>query len=285
MKDMKELLHSAHLTKTQRIIAEYVLDNASEACFMTSTEIALKLGVSESSVIRFSRTIGFDGFMDFQKALRKDYQDKVLSISSSITIPSQRIAKQAKLDNSSDYINRHFKNAAHNLEEIFIQNSIETFEKAADLIVSSKHKYIAATRGNICLADFFLLHLKQMVPHVTMTTTTSMSPIDHMCNISQTDCLVLFSFPRYSSQDEVTAEMARDAGASIIVITDKPSSLLAQYADILLTVPVDSNTFFNSMIGPQFVTESLLEIISHKAKGIEKRLNTIDKYLNKLGNY
>ena len=96
MKDMKELLHSAHLTKTQRIIAEYVLDNASEACFMTSTEIALKLGVSESSVIRFSRTIGFDGFMDFQKALRKDYQDKVLSISSSITIPSQRIAKQAK---------------------------------------------------------------------------------------------------------------------------------------------------------------------------------------------
>ena len=117
---MKELLHSAHLTKTQKIIAEYVLDNASEACFMTSTEIALKLGVSESSVIRFSRTIGFDGFMDFQKALRKDYQDKVLSISSSITVPSQRIAKQAKLDTSSDYINRHFKNAAHNLEEIFI---------------------------------------------------------------------------------------------------------------------------------------------------------------------
>ena len=134
---MKELLHSAHLTKTQKIIAEYVLDNASEACFMTSTEIALKLGVSESSVIRFSRTIGFDGFMDFQKALRKDYQDKVLSISSSITVPSQRIAKQAKLDTSSDYINRHFKNAAHNLEEIFIQNSIETFEQAADLIVSS----------------------------------------------------------------------------------------------------------------------------------------------------
>ena len=52
MKDMKELLHSAHLTKTQRIIAEYVLDNASEACFMTSTEIALKLGV-----IRFVRSL------------------------------------------------------------------------------------------------------------------------------------------------------------------------------------------------------------------------------------
>lgn len=285
MENMKELLHSKKLTKTQKVIAEYILDNASEACFMTSTEIAIKLGVSESSVIRFSRTVGFAGFMDFQKALRKDYQDKVLSISSSITVPSQRIAKQAKLDTSADYINRHFKNAAHNLEEIFIQNSIQTFEQAADIIISSKHKYIAATRGNICLADYFILYLKQMVPHVTMTTTTTMSPIDHMCNISQTDCLILFSFPRYSLQDKVTAQMAHDAGASIIVITDKPSSELAQYATILLTVPVDSNTFFNSMIAPQFVSEALLETISHKAKGIEKRLNTIDKYLGKLGNY
>ena len=285
MENMKELLHSKRLTKTQKVIAEYILDNASEACFMTSTEIALKLGVSESSVIRFSRTIGFAGFMDFQKALRKDYQDKVLSISSSITTPSQRIAKQAKLESSADYINRHFKNAAHNLEEIFIQNSIQTFEQAADTIISSKHKYIAATRGNICLADYFILYLKQMVPHVTMTTTTTMSPIDHMCNISQTDCLILFSFPRYSLQDKVTAEMAHDAGASIIVITDKPSSELAQYATVLLTVPVDSNTFFNSMIAPQFVSEALLETISHKAKGIEKRLDTIDKYLSKLGNY
>ncbi len=87
------------LTKTQKIIAEYILENASDACFMTSTEDRPETaGVSESSVIRFSRTIGFSGFIDFQKALRKDYQDKVLSISSSITTPSQRIAKQAKLD-------------------------------------------------------------------------------------------------------------------------------------------------------------------------------------------
>ena len=59
MENMQDLLRSAHMTKTQKIIAEYILDNASDACFMTSTEIALKLGVSESSVIRFSRTIWF----------------------------------------------------------------------------------------------------------------------------------------------------------------------------------------------------------------------------------
>ena len=93
MKELRELIHHANLTKTQKTIAEFILDNSSEACFMTSTEIAQKLAVSESSVIRFSRSLGYSGFMDFQKALRKSYQGKVLSISSSITVPSQRAAK------------------------------------------------------------------------------------------------------------------------------------------------------------------------------------------------
>lgn len=112
MKELRTMINNTSLTKTQKMIAKYVLDNSADACFMTSTEIAMKLGVSESSVIRFSRSLGYDGFMDFQKNLRKDYQDKVLSISSSITVPSQRIAKRAKLTNTADYINRHFKNAA-----------------------------------------------------------------------------------------------------------------------------------------------------------------------------
>ena len=285
MSELSELIHNANLTKTQKMIAKYILDYSADACFMTSTEIALKLNVSESSVIRFSRSLGFGGFMDFQKMLRKEYQDKVLSISNTITVPAQRVAKRAKLERNSDYINRHFKNALQNLETLFTTNTLDAFEDAADIIVAGKRKYIAASRGNACLGDYFLLYLKHILPHVTSTNTAAISPIDHMCNITKEDCLIVFSFPRYSSLDRVTTEMAKEAGASIVVITDKPSALLAQYATVLITVPVDSNAFFNSLIGPQFVAEILLDTISHKVNGIEKRLKKIDKYLDKLGIY
>ena len=285
MKEIREIIRSSNLTKTQQMIARYILDNDSDACFMTSTEIAEKLGVSESSVVRFSRSLGFSGFVEFQKSLRKDYQDKVFSISSAITTPSERIAHRSILDETTDYVQRHYKNALQNMDTFFSTNSAALFEEAADIILNCKRKYIAATRGNTCLCDYFSLYLKQMVSHVIMTNTASLSPIDHMCSISKDDCLIIFSFPRYSSVDEVTAEMAMEAGAKIIVVTDKPSSLLSQYATVLFTVPVDSNTFFNSMVAPQFVTEGILETISHKAKGIEKRLKKIDRYLEKLGNY
>ncbi len=285
MKELREAINNAKLTKTQKMIAKYILDNSADVCFMTSTEIAEKLGVSESSVIRFSRSLGFSGFMAFQKSLRKDYQDKVLSISSAVTVPAQRIAQQSKSDNHAERINRQYKISAKNLESVFVNNPISSFEEAANIIISSKRKYIAASRGNTSLSNYFLLYLKQMLPHVVMTNTSSISPIDHMCSITKDDCLVIFSFPRYSSIDEITAQMAYDTGAKIIVITDKPSALLAPYATCLFTVSVDSNAFFNSFIGPQFVAEALLEIISQKARGIEKRLKRIDKYLGKLGNY
>ena len=285
MKELRELINKTPLTKTQKMIAQYILDNSADACFMTSTEIALKLGVSESSVIRFSRSLGFSGFMDFQKSLRRDYQDKVLSISSSITIPSQRIAKRAQLTSSAEYINRHLKNAAKNLENALTSNRPEAFEETADIILASRHKYITASRGNSSLGDYFLLYLKHMVPNVETTSSSAISPVDHLCNISKDDCLIMFSFPRYSSEDKICARMAREAGAKIIVVTDKPSALLAEYATVLFTVPVDSNAFFNCMVGPQFVAEAILETLSHKARGIEKRLKKIDRYLGELGNY
>ena len=285
MSDLKEIILTANLTKTQKMIANYILENSSDACFMTSTEIAMKLGVSESSVIRFSRSLGFSGFMDFQKALRKDCQDKVLSISSSVTVPAQRVAKRARLDSSSDYIHRHFQNAEKNLTAALDKNPADLFERAADLILASKRRYICSTRGNSCLGDYFLLYLKHMVPNVETTCSACISPIDHICSITREDCLIIFSFPRYSSADRITAEMAKEVGATIIVITDKSDSLLAEYATILLTVPVDSNTFFNSMVAAQFVSESLLDTISRKSKGLEKRLKKIDRYLGELGNY
>lgn len=285
MKKLRDTINQAHLTKTQTLIAQFVLDHASDACFMTSTEIANQIGVSEASVIRFSRSLGYTGFMDFQKDLRKNYQDQVYTISSAITVPSRRIANRKSYEHESDYINSHLKNVMKNLENVLINSQMSALEEAVDLIIHSQHKYITASRGNSSLGDYFLLYLKHMIPNVEAANSSAISPIDHMCHITDQDCLILFSFPRYSSVDELNAQMAQEAGAKIIVITDKPSAVLAKYATVLLTAPVDSNTFFNSMVAPQFLTESLLEMISHKVTGIEERLERIDKYLNQLGNY
>ena len=285
MKELREIIHNAELTKTQQTIADFVLDHSSDACFMTSTEIADRLDVSESSVIRFARSLGYTGFMDFQKNLRKEYQEQVHHISNAITVPSQRMAQINKVGISGDYLKQHFTNVISNIEEMFSNNGLHTFEDAADIIVRSTQKYVTATRGDTALADYASLYLKHMVSNVINTSSACMTPVDQLINIRKEDCLLIFGFPRYSSLDHATVRMAKDAGAQIIVVTDKPSSLLAQYASVLITVPVDSNSFNNSLAAAQFTTECLLEAVSHRVHGIEKRLQKIDEYLDELGTY
>ena len=81
-------------------------------------------------------------------------------------------------------------------------------------------------------------------------------------------------------------KLAGDAGASILAITDKPSALPAQYADVLLTVDVDTNSFFNSYVGVQLVMEILCAGISQRVgSSNESKLKTVDKYLDELGIY
>lgn len=285
MKELRDLIAGSTLTKTQTLIGDYVLDHAGDACFMTSTDLAIAIGVSESSVIRFTRTLGFDGFMDFQKALREGYQRNVLNISSQITVPSQRVLKRSKLDSDSDYISNHFQNVVNNLEQALLNNPQEIYDSAAELLAKSRRKYIVASRGNAGLGAYLLLYLSQMLPSVSATDFISTAPMDHMCHLTKEDCVIFISLPRYSSLDKLSAEMAQKNGARIIVITDKPSALLAGYADILFTVPVDNNNFFNSLVGAQFIIEELCETVSHKVKGLEKRLQNIDRYISELGIY
>lgn len=286
VKSLREEIRNASLTKTETIIGEFMLDHYESACFMTSADVARELEVSESSVIRFSKALGYYGYADYQKNLQKYYKKKVQSVSSSVTVPAERLAylTTPNDDVHINYIDTHFRNTLNNLESAMIHNSREQFDLAADMIIKSRRKYILASRANTCQGDYCLLYMKHMVDNVISTSQGSIHVVDHMCDIGSDDCVIAFSFPRYSEVDESALQMAHHVGAKIIVITDKQSALLAQYATVLFTVAVDSNTFFNSYTGVQFITEVLCNAISQSlGKSIEQRLTQIDKYLSPSG--
>ncbi len=281
--ELRAQLMGVKLTKKEKLIAEFVLDHFAEACFITSTEIAQRLHISDSSVIRFTRTLGYGGFMDFQKAIRKTYTERINSVSESITVPSERL--KISIDKlGDDIVGSYFSNVMQNLQSCIRNNDAIDFEKAAELIIESKRKYIVTSRADSSIGDQMLLMLKHMLPDVYETSHPALNVIDHLCDITKEDCVVAVSFPRYSEMDRLALEMAYDAGAKIVLITDKASSPLAKYATQLLTVSVDSNAFFNSFVAVVFTLELLCTFISKKmGYSPEAKLELIDQYLSKVG--
>ena len=73
--DLEERIKNARMTKTERQIADFFLDNRGSLYFMTSKDIALALHVSDTSVIRLCRTLGYSGFKDLQQRLQKDLSE------------------------------------------------------------------------------------------------------------------------------------------------------------------------------------------------------------------
>lgn len=272
------------LTKKEKLISEFVLDNFAEVCFITSTEIAKRLQVSDSSVIRFTRTLGYSGFMDFQKDIRRMYTERINSVSDNITIPSERLRLSISRLDENDITEVYFSNVLQNLKSSVNNNDSLAFERAAGLIAGSKRKFVVTSRANSCVGDMLLLLLKHLLPDVYETSHPALNVIDHLCDITENDCIIAVSFPRYSEMDVLAAQMAYDAGAKIVLITDKASAPLAKYATQILTVGVDSNTFFNSYVGPLFTMELLCSYISKKmGYSTEAKLRLIDKYISKVG--
>ncbi len=285
MDQLKDALKNAKLTKTSKRIGAFILDHETDACFMTSTELAGELDVSEASVIRFARALGFSGYMDFQRSLRKSHTEKLGRISSAVAVPYERLQASMATE-GGDYIQEFLLNTQTNITSVVRNNPKPTFDAAIELLVAARRKYIVASRANTGVASYCNLLLRHQLPDVIPTWESSVNVIDHMCDITRQDAVILFSFPRYSEMDRQALQMAEDAGAKILVISDRPSAPLAQYADVLLTVDVDTNTFFNSYVGVELVMEILCAGLSRRMGDANaEKLQLIDRYIGQLGVY
>ena len=71
--DLMKLIQSKFpkLSKGQKLIAEYILNNYDKAAFMTAAKLGINVGVSESTVVRFAIELGFSGYPKLQKSLQE----------------------------------------------------------------------------------------------------------------------------------------------------------------------------------------------------------------------
>src|SRR5438132_11087827 len=61
-------------SRSQKDVAQYIVDHLDEAAFQTTEELARRANTSSSTVVRFSQALGFEGFPELQHAARDEYR-------------------------------------------------------------------------------------------------------------------------------------------------------------------------------------------------------------------
>ncbi|MFS0667843.1 MurR/RpiR family transcriptional regulator [Peribacillus frigoritolerans] len=283
---LKSIISNSKLTKKEEEIAEYILNNLTDACLVTSIELAKRLNVSNATIIRFSKKLDFSGYSDFQKYLREQCYEGSLAISDDVTIPSERLKLSYDKVKQSDLLNDNLKILEKNIFSISEKNSSAEFNKAINYIIDARRVYILGSRARTGLTEIMGVFLNQVIDNIVINSTNSFTPFDTLASCSKDDCVIIFSFPRYSEVDIEAAKMAKEANAKVVIITDKATAPIAHFADVLLLVSVDSNAFFNSYTPVLFLAELICTHVS-RATVIqsEEKLERINKHISQFGMY
>lgn len=257
------------LSKGHKKIAAYIEENYDKAAFMTAAALGQKVGVSESTVVRFATELGFKGYPELQKELQQLIKSKLTAV--------QRMEVSENLIGDSDIITSVLNGDIELIRATAERTSREAFKNAVSEINRAKRIYILGVRSSAALASFLAFYFNLVFDAVTLIDTASASEMfEQMFRIDEKDVCIAISFPRYSKQTVNALRFIADRGAKIIAITDTEKSPIASFANHLLVARSDMASVVDSLTAP-------LSLINALIAGVTlSRRNEVYENFNKL---
>lgn len=280
---IEEKACSTRLTKNEKKVLEYILQNLERTCYMTSNEIAKELKVGDTSVIRMAKSLGFSGYGEFKKKLvLETLEKKYQKINNHLPFEKISITDSIDLEQIPELV---FQNIQNNILKDQNRNEIKKYIEIAHKIMGAKKKYIAGFRNTYGIANYFSTVLSHVIPEVTHLNGYEGFE-DQAIDMDENDVLILFTLPRYSQNALQVHKIAKERKCPVIVITNQLTSSVTEGAAYVLVHSVDSLNFANSIVGVTLTVEILVTLISKLAgeKG-KKRLEKLDEYMSETGMY
>lgn len=267
-----EKIKDKQLTKTQNKIAEYFVLHHHAILQKSLVQIAKDLDVSDVSVLRFVRSIGYEGYNDLKQDLYKHIEENMESISL-----TTRLGLNEPSQDNNEPLNKYMEMTARNIERSLKQNNQDSYNQVVELLEASHRKYIIGFRGGKAPALQLSRTLNFIVDDVFEIVHDSPDAYMKLEALKENDFVILFSFVRHYKMDVDISRHVKKRGAKICVITDTATSTVAKKADIVLLVNNKNISFFNSVMGVSAINEYLLiQFANRNRKSIKRRLNNYD---------
>ena len=264
------------LSKGQKRVAEYVLDNYDKAVFLTAARLVEVVGVSESTVVRFATQLGYKGYPEFQKALEELVRNRLNSIQR-MKVTYGRISQSQILETVLQSDIEKIKQTLNGIDH-------SAFNQAIDTILNARKIYVLGIRSCAPLAAFMSFYLNLLCDNVIAVNTNSSSEIfEQLIRIGEEDVIIGISFPRYSQRTLKALEFASKRKAKIITLTDSAHSPINIYSSCNLIARSDMASIVDSLVAPLSVVNALIVALCMKKQ--EEVIGTLETLEQIWGEY
>jgi DNA-binding MurR/RpiR family transcriptional regulator len=240
------------LTHSQKRIAEYIIGQIQTIAFSNVDQIAARLGVHSSTIVRLCYRLGLNGFPDLQERVRRDLRGQL----------SRADEETGAGASGGHLLGTTFRGSlVHDLRSLsrtMMGLTVDNLNRVVDQVLVARHLYVIAEFSEFALAHYFGLALSRLRSNVHTLAPDEGISKTRFAEIGDADCLVAFTFLRYARLTQLAALWARKRKATIVAITDTPISAVGRVADMVLVVVPTRFGLQNSIVAPMAVANALL---------------------------
>src|SRR4051812_40696776 len=232
---LKALLSSRRDTMPKRLkqLASFAMEHPEEVAFGTVAGIAEHAGVQPSTLIRFAKSLGYEGFSHLQQVFRHrlrerfpDYRERLRSLRDT---DGHHVHAATLLEGFADAASLSVDRMRESVSLEELSRAIETLAKADTIYLLGARRvfpisiYCAYAFGKLGIRAILIDHIAQLGPEQLATAT-------------ERDAVLAISFTPYAPVTADLAAMAARRNIPVVAITDSAFSPLVSSADVWLEV-------------------------------------------------
>jgi len=240
------------LTRAERQLSDTIMENYPVSGLGSITTVAEKADVSTPTVARLVQKLGFKGFPEFQKQLRKELE-------ATISGPISKHDKWAGDAPDTHILNQFTEAVMKNIKKSLAQIDPAIFDASCKLLTDENRSvYVVGGRITRALADYFFLHMQVIRPNVTLVQSISNAWPHYLLNMKKGDVIVIFDVRRYENSTLMLAELAAKKGVEIILLTDQWISPISKLTDMVFGSRIVVPSAWDSSVTSLLLLETIL---------------------------
>ena len=246
-------------SRTQKRLANYLVDNWAEIPLLSIEAIAEKSGVSMASITRLTRKLSCRGFHDFKNLVKGEHMRRIVN-------PVERFfALQTDLSGKQPLI-QAARQDVKNINRLLTSISEETFQKLVDWVDQAKRVFSFGVGISAIFSSLIAYKFSQLQKESQRLDEGHMPVEEKILSIRKNEIIIFSSFFPYSKCTAEYARLARQRGLRIVVISDNEYSPVAQYASLVLKVPRENILFTTSIAALSVLLNAVATEVALKRK-------------------
>jgi len=268
--DFNQLIseHYSQLTKSEKAIADFVRQNQDEAAFLSAGEIATRLNLSEATMVRFARTLGFNSYPAMRTVLQETFRRRV-------THSARLRGRLDDLRAAGDMFERLVASEIDYLTQALETVDRQALHQAVELLRSRNRVFVFGVGPSVSLVELMEIRLRRFGRQVIPLTTAGREILEPLLIMNQNDLVFVICFFDISSALQLVLDYAKEVNCPVIMLTDTLGSIIGEKADVVLAARRGPMAEFHSLVVPMTIINTLLLAIANEDR--EQVMENLDK--------